>query len=284
MKRKAYPVIIAIILVCSITGCSNNNLNLQAYTTSGETVEQENGDGQTEGRGDGAYAASLAELRNYSGTQTVVINENETDFSASEKATRSDYNIVVGASDSDYAYVKAVVGPDSLQDESSESNTEGAMITDYLLPGSLGGDEADDKNTATLTREAAEAILLYEDQIKDYIKETGNHVLLLKSGYNQYYRVTNVVSGIHFEAISLEDDGEGISFNVYIYNAAPNIGIDYKTGETWEATDDTAYIIDDDMMFHRIGYENLAQSAQEVETSRDELVNEGYRACPSCKP
>ena len=78
MKRKAYPVIIAIILVCSITGCSNNNLNLQAYTTSGETVEQENGDGQTEGRGDGAYAASLAELRNYSGTQTVVINENET--------------------------------------------------------------------------------------------------------------------------------------------------------------------------------------------------------------
>ena len=36
------------------------------------------------------------------------------------------------------------------------------------------------------------------------------------------------------EAWSVEDDGDGICFNVYCYNVQPGIGIDYLTGDSWE--------------------------------------------------
>ena len=61
---------------------------------------------------------------------------------------------------------------------------------------------------------------------------TGNHVL---------YRVTPdfkgdnlVASGVLMEAYSVEDDGKGICFCVYIYNIQPGIEIDYRTGESHE--------------------------------------------------
>ena len=33
------------------------------------------------------------------------------------------------------------------------------------------------------------------------------------------------------EAYSVEDNGRGISFNVYVYNVQPGITINYQTGE-----------------------------------------------------
>ena len=66
--------------------------------------------------------------------------------------------------------------------------------------------------------------------VADYVKETGNHVL---------YRVTPVfeeqnllAKGVQMEAMSVEDQGEGISYNVFVYNVQPGIYIDYKTGES----------------------------------------------------
>ena len=61
-------------------------------------------------------------------------------------------------------------------------------------------------------------------------KNTNNHVL---------YRVTPifegnnlVANGVEIEAYSVEDNGKGICFNVYIYNVQPGINIDYQTGES----------------------------------------------------
>ncbi len=34
------------------------------------------------------------------------------------------------------------------------------------------------------------------------------------------------------EAYSIEDQGEGIEFHVYVYNVEPGITIDYQTGES----------------------------------------------------
>lgn len=34
------------------------------------------------------------------------------------------------------------------------------------------------------------------------------------------------------EAYSVEDNGSGICFNIYVYNVQPNIEIDYSTGES----------------------------------------------------
>lgn len=74
-------------------------------------------------------------------------------------------------------------------------------------------------------------MLPFENEVADYVKETGNHVL---------YRVTPifdsdnlVASGVQMEAESVEDDGAGVKFNVYCYNVQPGVGIDYKTGDSW---------------------------------------------------
>ncbi len=71
-------------------------------------------------------------------------------------------------------------------------------------------------------------MLPFENMVADYVQETGNHVL---------YRVTPifqgtelVARGVQMEAESVEDQGEGICFNVYVYNDQPGITIDYATG------------------------------------------------------
>ena len=47
------------------------------------------------------------------------------------------------------------------------------------------------------------------------------------------YEDTNLVaSGIQMEALSVEDQGKGIKFNIYVYNVEDGIEIDYKTGES----------------------------------------------------
>ena len=43
-----------------------------------------------------------------------------------------------------------------------------------------------------------------------------------------------LASGVQMEAWSVEDNGQGICFNVYCYNVQPGIIIDYSTGESQE--------------------------------------------------
>ena len=38
--------------------------------------------------------------------------------------------------------------------------------------------------------------------------------------------------GVLMEAYSVEDDGAGICFNVFLYNAQPGISFDYSTGKS----------------------------------------------------
>ena len=72
-------------------------------------------------------------------------------------------------------------------------------------------------------------MLPFENEVADYVKETGNHVL---------YQVTPVfegdnlvASGVWMEAESVEDGGRGVSFNVYVFNIQPGIEIDYSPGK-----------------------------------------------------
>lgn len=43
-----------------------------------------------------------------------------------------------------------------------------------------------------------------------------------------------VAKGVEMEALSVEDQGEGISFHVYCFNVQPGIQIDYANGDSWE--------------------------------------------------
>ena len=103
----------------------------------------------------------------------------------------------------------------------------------HLIGYQLSGENANERNLITGTRYMnIEGMLPFENMVADYIKETGNHVL---------YRVTPifkdnelVARGVQMEARSMEDDGEGICFHVYVYNVQPGITIDYATGKSWE--------------------------------------------------
>ena len=102
----------------------------------------------------------------------------------------------------------------------------------HLIGHQLAGEDANKENLITGTRYFnVDGMLPFENMIADYVKETNNHVL---------YRVTPiydgddlVAKGVQMEAYSVEDDGEGVMFNVFVYNVQPGIEIDYATGESW---------------------------------------------------
>ena len=101
----------------------------------------------------------------------------------------------------------------------------------HLIGYQLTGENANKRNLITGTRSLnVDGMLPFENMVADYIKETGNHVL---------YRVTPIyeknnllASGVTIEAKSVEDNGKGILFNVFVYNIQNGIEIDYKTGDS----------------------------------------------------
>lgn len=173
----------------------------------------------------------------------------------------------------------------------------------HLIGFQLAGENANEKNLATGTRYMnVDGMLPFENMIADYVKETDNHVL---------YRVTPifvgddlVCRGVEMEAYSVEDNGEGTSFHVFVYNIQPGIEIDYATGDSWVANsmadivDDTEehaqyattlYVINaKTRKFHFPDCDSVGkiskQNKKERETDRAELIAEGYTPCGSCKP
>lgn len=101
----------------------------------------------------------------------------------------------------------------------------------HLIGYQLTGENDNEKNLITCTRQMNIGTMLeYENKVVDYVKKTNNHVL---------YRVTPVfkdsnllATGVEIEAYSVEDNGKGIKFNVFIYNVQEGIEIDYTTGDS----------------------------------------------------
>lgn len=103
----------------------------------------------------------------------------------------------------------------------------------HLIGWQLSAENANKKNLITGTRYLnTEGMLPFENKVAEYIKENEkNHVL---------YRVTPIfkeknllASGVQMEAWSVEDNGQGVCFNIYCYNVQPKIVIDYATGESY---------------------------------------------------
>ena len=99
----------------------------------------------------------------------------------------------------------------------------------HMIGWQLTGENEEARNLITGTRYFnVEGMLPYENRVASYIRRTKNHVM---------YRITPVFSGselvcrgVQMEARSVEDKGEGISFNVFCYNVQPGVEIDYSTG------------------------------------------------------
>lgn len=143
-----------------------------------------------------------------------------------------------------YANICKEVMPSKERKEISEVSPTGWVQAKYdgkylynrchLIGYQLAGENANELNLITGTRYFnVSGMLPFENKVAEYINQNEkNHVL---------YRVTPifkennlVVSGVEIEAYSVEDKGQGICFNVYIYNVEPGITIDYKTGYSFK--------------------------------------------------
>lgn len=159
----------------------------------------------------------------------------------------------------------------------------------HLIGYQLSGENANEENLITGTRYMnVDGMLPFENMVADYVTETQNHVLYRVT---PYFEGDNLLAdGVQMEALSVEDDGDGISYNVYVYNAQPGIHIDYSTGESTASEDPAApspvdqYTIranSHSMIYHCPGqtaYEEMENSKYLVLfQTEQEAVQAGYR-------
>lgn len=163
----------------------------------------------------------------------------------------------------------------------------------HLIGFQLTGENANERNLITGTRYMnVQGMLPFENMVADYIKETGNHVL---------YRVTPIFDGenllargVQMEALSVEDDGEGICFNIYVYNTQPGVTIDYTTGLSsaevkQETENEEKFILNTNTKkFHKTDCKNAetikSENKEEYIGTRDLLTAQGYKPCGACNP
>ncbi len=187
----------------------------------------------------------------------------------------------------------------------------------HLIGFQLSGENANNRNLITGTRYMnVQGMLPFENMVADYIKETGNHVLYRVTPVFKDYEL--VARGVQIEAYSVEDDGEGICFNVYCYNNQPGVKIDYATGNSelnagvssnktttekrpekttaagasnggGSSSKEATYILNtNSQKIHRPTCSSVKKmkesNKQEYTGSKNDLIAQGYTSCGICNP
>lgn len=266
---------------------------------------------------------SLDEIPEYSGIPYIEINGNMPLF------TENDYSTEVFESYSEldslgrcgvcFANIGIELMPTEERGEIGQIKPSGWQLVKYdfvdgkylynrchLIGYQLSGENANEKNLITGTRYMnVQGMLPFENMVAEYVKNTGNHVL---------YRVTPifegnnlVASGVQMEAKSVEDDGAGVCFHVYVYNCQPGVTIDYANGmsalteneadadiEDNEETsalqgEGTTYILNTNT--HKFHYPSCSsvddmkeKNKQEYQGNREDIIKQGYDPCKRCNP
>lgn len=268
----------------------------------------------------GSFTFSLDDIPEYSGEAYVVLNDNIPDFPEADKGSTTafeDYSPLdgLGRCGPAYANVCLETMPAEKRGNIGQVKPSGWKTAKYdcvdgkylynrchLIGYQLAGENANERNLITGTRFLnTQGMLPFENQVADYIEETGNHVL---------YRVTPVYDGadllawgVQMEAYSVEDQGAGVCFNVLCFNAEPGVAIDYATGASWadegvgkgtspaaegEAPEMPYVLNTSSMKFHLpdcAGAARIApQNRRETTASRQALLDQGYTPCGSCGP
>ncbi len=105
----------------------------------------------------------------------------------------------------------------------------------HLIGYQLSNEDSNELNLITGTRYFnVSGMLPFENQVANYINSSKENVHVLYRVTPDFKKGNLLASGVEIEAYSVEDNGKGICFNVYVYNVKPGINIDYKTGENWD--------------------------------------------------
>lgn len=261
------------------------------------------------------YSESVMTVPAFSGDPYVAINENKPEFTEEDYTTDS-YEYYAPLDNLDRCtQAMACVGWDLMPTEDRESissvKPSGWVQAQYdivdgknlynrchLIGFQLTGENANERNLITGTRYMnVEGMLPFENMIADYVKETRNHVLYRVTPV--YDGVNLVARGVQLEAMSMEDDGDGICFNVYVYNNQPGIVIDYATGQSSLADDQTdqtqsdqdsgRYVLNtNSKKFHLDTCSQAdgisAENRDTFEGDRQTLIDQDYTPAGCCKP
>lgn len=201
----------------------------------------------------GNAAAKLSDIPEYSGALCIDINEGQPGFSADDAARRSFLDFSELDFEGRCGTAAGLIGPETVsnaergdisqvhpsgwvQHRYSFVDREMLYNRSHLIAHQLCGEDANERNLITGTRTMnAVGMTYYEELVGNYVRRTNNHVL---------YRVTPlfaandlVARGVQMEAESVEDGGQAIRFNVFVYNVEPGVKIDYVTGDNWESSE-----------------------------------------------
>ncbi len=276
---------------------------------------------------------ALSDIPSFKDKPYVVLNNNQPYFESSDYTTDSfEYYSSLdnqGRCGVVYACIGKDIMPTGERGETGQIKPTGWHTVKYdivdgkflynrchLIGWQLTGETSNERNLITGTRYLnIQGMLPFENMVADYIKETENHVL---------YRVTpcfeknNLLAhGVQIEAYSVEDDGAGICFNVFCYNAQPGITIDYSSGNsklindtsenttpkitekvskstTQKPTSNSSvekadYVANTNTgKFHYPSCSSVDDMKEENKMlfngTRDELVSDGYIPCKRCCP
>ncbi|MBE6808287.1 MAG: hypothetical protein E7524_02330 [Ruminococcaceae bacterium] len=294
-------ILSATLIFCSCGDTEKPNENIEVNSSSSQSYPED-------------YIASVNDAPEFSGEPYVAIRNNEPQFDSKDLVTKSYESYSKLDSFGRCGVVMACIGTDIMPTEERGSigqvkptgwHTVKYDIVDgkylynrcHLIGFQLTGENANEQNLITGTRYLnIEGMLPFENMIADYVRETENHVI---------YRVTPVykssdllASGVQMEAFSVEDNGEGICFNVYAYNSQPGIEINYSNGESKLAGDkitpdgnetETEYILNtNSKKFHTancsLAKDIKASNKKLSKEDRSTLLEKGYSPCKGCNP
>lgn len=259
-------------------------------------------------------ADKFSDIPNYTGELYVTINDNVPFFEESELSESSYEHYSELDSLGRCGVAVACIGKDLMPDEErgpigqirpSGWHTVKYDLVDgkylynrcHLIGFQLAGENDNEKNLITGTRALnVEGMLPFENMLDSYIEETGNHVM---------YRVTPIyenknllAKGVLLEAKSVEDNGSGVQFNVFVHNVQEGVTIDYATGESClqddemedaetvspnaTADSETVWISANGSKYHTHNHCGVMNTDKANQISEKEAQERGFTACKKC--
>lgn len=288
-----------------------------AYTEESTTAGSSDITETTHSNSETSTTFSLSQVAEYSGHAYAAVNSNNPYFKTTEITTSvfETYSELDNLGRCGVAYAnicKEIMPTDKREDIGSvkpsgwtyngKSNNNKYEFVDgqyiynrcHLIGFQLAGENANPKNLITGTRYFnVDGMLPFENLVDDYVEETHNHVLYRVT---PIYKGTELVArGVLMEGLSVEDNGRGVKFCVFVYNVQPGVTINYATGQNSLTTEKTTtaavsngYIINTKTLkIHRLNCEHvqtLSSNLNYVNDNINNLISQGYSKCKVCNP